>query len=143
MLDDSLLIRRTVALAHRSVLEGGRPFSCLVARDGRVVAESAAQTDASVHAEVQAVRAARALLGSERLDGCEIYCIAQPCPRCLGFLRDAAPDRVVFLALQEEYEPYYPDTDPQEEFTGWLPMTYLQEPDAVDVARLWAANHVP
>ncbi|MFC7221282.1 deaminase [Streptomyces polyrhachis] len=140
MLDDAMLVRRTIALAHRSVVQGGRPFSCVVARDGVVVAESSPQTEAELHAEVQAVHAARARLGRSKLSGCQIYAIAQPCTPCLTLCHEARPDVVVYLALREEYDPYYPCEIPQKDFTGRLPQTYLQEPDAVDVCRLWAAN---
>ncbi|MQY15705.1 tRNA-specific adenosine deaminase [Streptomyces sp. RB5] len=142
LLDEGLLIRRTIALGFRSVAEGGRPFATLVARDGGVLAESNAQTDPLLHSEAEAIGRARTRLGVWELRGCEIYTLCQPCAACLGLCRDAKADRVVFLALREECEPYYPEDEEPEEFTGWLPMLYVQEPDAVDVCRLWAADHL-
>ena len=37
---DSRFVERTIELARENVEDGGRPFSCLVVRDGEVLAES-------------------------------------------------------------------------------------------------------
>ena len=81
-------IQRTIELARRNVVEGGRPFATVIVRDGQVLAESAnmaAQThDPTAHAEILAVREACMRLGTEHLTDCTIYVMAHPCPMCLG-----------------------------------------------------------
>lgn len=62
--------------------------------DGRVLARAGnrveAANDASAHAEILAMRAAAAALGSPRLTGCDLAVTLEPCPMCaqaIGFFR--------------------------------------------------------
>lgn len=146
-------VRRTIDLARANVAEGGRPFATVIAKDGAVVAESpnlVAQTgDPTAHAEILAVRAAAAALGSEHFTGCTVYVLAHPCPMCLGSLYYCSPDEVVFLTQRSEYEPHYVDdrryfelaTFYDEFAKDWserrLPMRYQPHEDAIDVYRHW------
>jgi tRNA(Arg) A34 adenosine deaminase TadA len=68
----------------------------VVAPDGHVVARAGNRTrevaDPSAHAEMLAIRAACAALGSERLPGHDLYVTLEPCPMCaavIGFARIA------------------------------------------------------
>jgi guanine deaminase len=83
-------VARTIELARRNVEEGGRPFACVIVRNGELIAESpnlVAQTnDPTAHAEMLAIRAACAKLQTETLSDCEIYALSHPCPMCLGAL---------------------------------------------------------
>ncbi|WP_372511512.1 nucleoside deaminase [Mycobacterium gordonae] len=149
--------QRTVDLARQNVAAGGRPFATVIAKDGRVLAESAnmvAQTkDPTAHAEILAIRAACTALGTEHLVGTTIYVLAHPCPMCLGSLYYCSPDEVVFLTSRDAYEPYYVDDRKYFELAtfyaefakDWqarrLPMREESRPDirtaAVDVYRSW------
>lgn len=149
--------QRTIDLARQNIAAGGRPFATVIAKDGRVLAESAnmvAQTkDPTAHAEILAIRAACTALGTEHLVGTTIYVLAHPCPMCLGSLYYCSPDEVVFLTSRDAYEPYYVDdrkyfelaTFYDEFAKDWqarrLPMREESRPDirtaAVDVYRSW------
>lgn len=145
--------QRTIELARQNVLDGGRPFATVIARDGRILAESAnlvAQTkDPTAHAEIVAIREACRTLGTEHLTGCSIYILALPCPMCLGSLYYCSPDEVVFLTTRDDYAPYYADDRKYfelatlyDEFAKpWnerrLPMRYAPDAAALDVYRLW------
>lgn len=65
---------------------GEVPVGCVIVRDGEIVARAGnrtiSQTDATAHAEVLAIRAAGGVLGSERLDGCDLYVTLEPCAMC-------------------------------------------------------------
>lgn len=146
-------VARTISVARRNVEEGGRPFACVITRDGVLVAESGnlvAQTgDPSAHAEIVAIRAASQVLQSESFAGCSIYVIAHPCPMCLGALYYCDPDVVVFLTLREEYAAYY--RDDRRYFTmddfylefgrnfdeRRLPMKFVRSDDALEVYKEW------
>lgn len=92
---------RLIELAKANVEAGGRPFSCLIVKDGVVLAEGVnrvAQThDPTAHAEIYAIREATAKLHTEHLIGCTFYILAHPCPMCLAAMYYCSPDRVVFL----------------------------------------------
>ncbi len=109
---DQSLVERTVEMARANVDAGGKPFACLLVKDGVVVVAAAnqvAQTgDVTAHAEITALRAA-ALQGITDLAGYELYVTAYPCPMCLGALYYAAPDRVVFAATREQEGEHYDD----------------------------------
>lgn len=146
-------IARTIAVASKNVEEGGRPFACVIVRDGVLVAESGnlvAQTgDPTAHAEVVAIRVASQVLQSESFVGCSIYVIAHPCPMCLGALYYCDPDRVVFLTLREDYARFYRDdrrhfdmdTFYDEFGRSWqdrrLPMEFVPSDEALAVYQSW------
>ena len=55
-------------------------------------------TDPTAHAEVLAIRAACALLGSERLPGLDLYVTLEPCPMCATAISFARIRRLYFGA---------------------------------------------
>ena len=148
-------IDRTIELALSNIENGGRPFACVVTRDGRLIAESpnlVVQTgDPTAHAEIVAVREASRVLGTESLAGCEIFVMAHPCPMCLGALYYADPERVVFLSSREKYADYYRDDGRYFDMSSFysefarpwqerqLPMEYVPRDDALAVYRRWRA----
>jgi guanine deaminase len=82
----------------------GGPFGAVVVKDGVVIAKAAnavvANNDPTAHAEVMAIRAACAALGSFRLEGCDIYASCEPCPMCLGAILWARPRAIYFAATR-------------------------------------------
>lgn len=107
------------ALAHDDV-----PVGAVVVRGDEVLARAhnrrEADADPTAHAELLAVRAAAAAIGSWRLDGCVLYVTLEPCFMCAGALVNARLPRLVFGA-----------TDPKAGAVGSL----------ADVARDARLNH--
>jgi guanine deaminase len=146
-------IRRTIDLALANVEAGGRPFACIIVKEGEILVEAVnqvAQThDPTAHAEIVAIRQASAKLQSEHFTGCEFYILAHPCPMCLAAMYYCSPDRVVFITQRDEYSTYY--TDDRKYFTlanfyeeitkPWqerrMPMVYEPRADAIKVYRRW------
>lgn len=54
--------------------------------------------DPTAHAEILAIRAACAAVGSPRLPGCDLYVTLEPCAMCAGAVSMARLRRVVFGA---------------------------------------------
>ncbi|MFZ0608142.1 MAG: nucleoside deaminase, partial [Xanthobacteraceae bacterium] len=54
--------------------------------------------DPTAHAEIIAIRAAASLLGSERLDDCDLYVTLEPCVMCAGALSFARIRRLYYAA---------------------------------------------
>ena len=69
---------------------------------GKVIAAAGNRTrelsDPTAHAEVLAIRAACALLGSERLPGLDLYVTLEPCPMCATAISFARIRRLYFGA---------------------------------------------
>jgi tRNA(Arg) A34 adenosine deaminase TadA len=57
-----------------------------------------ADADPTAHAEVLAIRAAGAKLGTARLTGCDLYVTLEPCPMCATAASFARLRRIVFAA---------------------------------------------
>lgn len=109
---DDAFTALTVQRAQENVDAGGKPFACLLVRDGEVVVEASnhvAQTgDPTAHAEILAIRQA-AEQGITDLRGFDAYVTAYPCPMCLGALYYAQPDRVIYAVSREEEGEHYED----------------------------------
>ncbi|QJF50437.1 nucleoside deaminase [Roseobacter ponti] len=79
------------------------PVGAVVAdAQGRVIAAAGNRTrelnDPTAHAEVLAIRAACAALGSERLTGCDLYVTLEPCPMCAAAISTARIARLYYGA---------------------------------------------
>lgn len=104
---DARHMRRAVEVARAGVASGQTPFGACIVR-GEATGEEAvvaaehnevwATTDATAHAEVQAIRAACRELGTIDLSGCTIFTTCEPCPMCFAACHWARLDRVVFGA---------------------------------------------
>jgi tRNA(adenine34) deaminase len=81
---------------------GEVPVGCVVVRDGAVIAQAGNRTvtarDPTAHAELLAIRAAAARLGSERLDDCDLYVTLEPCAMCAGAVSFARVRRLYYGA---------------------------------------------
>lgn len=146
-------IKKTILLAEENVKQGGRPFACIIVKDGKILAEGVnevAQThDPTAHAEVVAIRKATKQLNSEHLYGCEFYILAHPCPMCLAAMYYCSPDKVIFITTREDYSAYYIDDRKYfkldnfyDEFCKpWqkrrMPMEYHPDPEGIAVYKLW------
>ena len=74
----------------------------IVSNTGHVLAQEGNRTrelnDPSAHAEVLVIRAACAVLGQERLSGCDLYVTLEPCAMCAGAIAHARLRRLYFGA---------------------------------------------
>jgi tRNA(Arg) A34 adenosine deaminase TadA len=62
--------------------------------------------DPTAHAELLAIRAASAALGTPRLDGCKVYASGHPCPMCLSAMYLSGIKEAAYAYTIEEGEPY-------------------------------------
>jgi tRNA(adenine34) deaminase len=81
---------------------GEVPVGCVIVRGGEVVSRAGNRTladrDPTAHAEIIAIRQAAAALGSERLDGCDLYVTLEPCVMCAGAVAFARIRRLYYGA---------------------------------------------
>ncbi len=115
--EDEALLRRAVALSEAAVELGGRPFGAVVTDNaGRVVAEakglpSVEPRDWTAHSEMQALRAASAMMTWEELSRATLYASGEPCPMCAAAMYWCNIRRLVYCvsepamrALRAPYE---------------------------------------
>ena len=99
-------MRRAMDLALEAMSEREVPVGCVIAdKDGKIIGTGRnrreANSDATAHAEMEAISQACAATGSWRLDGCTIYVTLEPCPMCAGAIINARIPQVVFAAREE------------------------------------------
>ncbi len=91
-----------LAEARSAADEGEVPIGAIVVKDGVVIAAAhnapRRLADPTAHAEVLAIRAAAATLGSERLEGCELWVTLEPCAMCAGAIAHARIARLYYGA---------------------------------------------
>jgi tRNA(adenine34) deaminase len=111
--DDERIMRLALEEARRCLEHGDVPIGAVVTRGAEVLSaagnERELAADPTAHAEILALRAAAAALGSWRLDGCALTVTLEPCAMCAGATVLSRVDRVVFGAA-----------DPKAGFAGSL-----------------------
>jgi len=144
-------MQEALALARQNIAAGGRPFAAVLVHQGQVIARAVNQIhlshDPTAHAELQAIRFASQVLGSPRLDGCEIYATGHPCPMCLAAMHLCGIQRAWFAYSNEDAEPYGLSTaavyaqmarPPQQQS---LPLRQLKPADEGDLYAAWQQVH--
>lgn len=96
-------MRAALDAARQAARSGEVPVGAVIVQDGRVIAAAANAPrrlqDPTAHAEILAIRAAAALLGRDRLDGCDLWVTLEPCAMCAGAIAHARIDRVYYGAI--------------------------------------------
>ncbi|WP_240325591.1 nucleoside deaminase [Sphingomonas mesophila] len=95
-------MRRALDLAAGAAASGEVPVGAVVTSGETILAEAAnamrGSNDPTAHAEIVAIRAAAAALGSPRLDGCTLWVTLEPCAMCAAAIGLARVDKLVFAA---------------------------------------------
>ena len=102
---DAALIRRALAIAAAASRTGDVPIGAVVVdAEGRELGAACnareALGDPTAHAEILALRAAAAVRGEWRLEGCTLAVTVEPCTMCAGAVGLARVARVVFGAWE-------------------------------------------
>lgn len=93
---------RALGAAREAAEAGEVPIGAVVVKDGAVIATGRnaprERHDPTSHAEIEAIRAAAARLGNERLEGCELWVTLEPCAMCAGAIAHARIARLYYGA---------------------------------------------
>lgn len=88
--------------ARLAAKRGEVPVGAVIVSEGQVIAQAGNRTrelhDPTAHAEMLAIRAACAVLGQERLTGCDLYVTLEPCPMCAAAISNARIARLYYGA---------------------------------------------
>ena len=89
--------------ARAAGARGEVPIGAAIVRDGAIIARAGnrtiAEDDPTAHAEMVAIRTAAKAIGSQRLDGADLYVTLEPCAMCAGAISFARIRRLYFGAL--------------------------------------------
>lgn len=95
-------MQMALALARAAAGHGEVPVGAVITRNGKVIASAANAMlfghDPTAHAEIMAIRQAALALGSQRLDGCDLWVTLEPCVMCAGAISHARIARLYYAA---------------------------------------------
>ncbi|MEO5612533.1 MAG: nucleoside deaminase [Sphingomicrobium sp.] len=95
-------MRRALELAAEAAAAGEVPVGAVITRSDAIVAEARnamrGSLDPTAHAEMVAIRAAAAKLGSSRLDDCTLWVTLEPCAMCAAAIAIARIAALRFAA---------------------------------------------
>jgi tRNA(adenine34) deaminase len=95
-------MRRALAAAEGAGRAGEVPVGAVLVRGEDVIATAANAPrrlrDPTAHAEMLAIREGAALLGTERLEGCDLWVTLEPCAMCAGAIAHARIRRLYYAA---------------------------------------------
>ena len=95
-------MRLALDLAAQAARSGEVPVGAVIIRGDELVASAAnhmcSGNDPTAHAEMEAIRAASARLGAQRLDDCDLYVTLEPCAMCAGAISHARIRRLYYAA---------------------------------------------
>lgn len=99
---DYRMMAHAMEAAHEAASFGEVPVGAVIAYNGYVVARAGNRREmlqqVSAHAEMLAICEASKLLGTWRLDACDLYVTLEPCAMCAGAIQQARVRRVIFGA---------------------------------------------
>jgi len=102
MSEDKSFMTLALEEARAAVAHDDVPIGCVITQADEVIARAhntrERDQDPTAHAEVLALRAAAAVLGTWRLDGCSVYVTLEPCVMCAGAMVLARVERLVYGA---------------------------------------------
>lgn len=88
--------------ARAAGARGEVPIGAVIVKDGAILAAAGNRTremnDPTAHAELLAIRAAGAKIGSERLIDCDLWVTLEPCPMCAAAISFARIRRLYYGA---------------------------------------------
>jgi tRNA(Arg) A34 adenosine deaminase TadA len=86
------------AAKNLKTLDGG-PFGACIVKGSKILAVARNKvliSDATAHAEINAIRLASKKLKNFDLSGCVIYSTTEPCPMCFSAIHWAGIDKVIY-----------------------------------------------
>lgn len=100
MEDQTKWMQEALKEARLAKDKGEVPIGAVVVKDGTVIGRGHNQKegsqDATLHAELMAIRQANHTLGNWRLEDCDLYVTLEPCPMCSGAIVQSRIRRVYY-----------------------------------------------
>jgi tRNA(adenine34) deaminase len=104
---DEYFMQEALKEAQKALELGEVPVGAVVVQQGRIIARAhnltQTLTDATAHAEMQAITAASNFLGAKYLINCTLYVSLEPCYMCAGALAWTQISKVVCGAPDQKH----------------------------------------
>ncbi|EEW36398.1 tRNA adenosine(34) deaminase TadA [Granulicatella adiacens ATCC 49175] len=101
--EKEFFMREALKEAQKAYDQEEVPIGAVVVLNGEIIGRGhnlrEKEQDATLHAEIKAIRQANQHLGSWRLEDCELFVTLEPCPMCSGAMILARMKKVVFGAF--------------------------------------------
>lgn len=101
--EKEVFMREALKEAQKAYDQEEVPIGAVVVLNGEIIGRGhnlrEKEQDATLHAEIKAIRQANQHLGSWRLEDCELFVNLEPCPMCSGAMILARMKKVVFGAF--------------------------------------------
>jgi tRNA(adenine34) deaminase len=105
---DTLYMQEALKLAKQAFEEDEVPVGAVVVCGNKILGKGYNQVeklnDPTAHAEILAITAACSYLGSKYLQKCTLYVTLEPCMMCIGAIREAQVERVVYGATDTTHK---------------------------------------
>ena len=102
LIEDERFMRQALTEARKAFEQGEVPVGAVVVWNGRIVGRGhnlvETLSDATAHAEMQAITAAASSVGGKYLAECKLYVTVEPCVMCAGAIAWSQAARVVWGA---------------------------------------------
>ena len=140
-------MERAIELSIQSVNNGGGPFSSIIVRGEKIIAEGSNKVtlsnDPTAHGEIVAIREACKKLNNFNLSGCELYSTCEPCPMCLSAIYWSRINKIYYANTREDarkidfddsfiYSELQKNTNKRK-----IPMTQIMRNEALKAFELW------
>ena len=102
-MDREYFMSLAMELAQEAAENNEVPVGCVICdKEGKIIGRGRNRreqnSDATAHAEIEAIREACAHIGDWRLEDCSIYVTLEPCPMCTGAIINSRIPTLVFGA---------------------------------------------
>ena len=140
-------MERAIELSIESVKKNGGPFSSIVTKNNKIIAEGSnkvtSTNDPTAHGEIVAIRDACKKLNTFNLSGCELYSSCEPCPMCLSAIYWSRIDKIYYANTRDDarkidfddsliYSEIKKNIDERK-----IPMTQMMRDEALKAFELW------
>ena len=104
---DEELMEAAILLAEEAYSRDEIPVGAVIVKDGNIIAsgsnENREKNDATLHAEIIAIKNASEQLNNERLIDCDLYVTKEPCAMCAGAIVHSRIRRVIIGTEDTKY----------------------------------------
>ena len=140
-------MERAIELSIQSVNNGGGPFSSIIVRGEKIIAEGSNKVtlsnDPTAHGEIVAIREACKKLNNFNLSGCELYSTCEPCPMCLSAIYWSRINKIYYANTREDarkidFDDSFIYSELQKNINKRkIPMTQIMRNEALKAFELW------